>query len=479
MSPFQLLNILWRRAWIVALVFASTMLGAGVLLYVLPPRYDAQATATIDPSQLDPVTGQATGIAGIRVMQGNLVALAKSQRVAVDVVRRLSLTSNAGLMAAYRNSDSVGRIDAADWIAADLLRGLDARFNEGTNVLVITYKSSNPLLVSQVANTFMAAFTDAAIDAKVSGAQQIAQWFEPQIDKLRLEVEEARQRVMRYQTANRLAPTGTNDVEMSSLQQATNDLSTARAELLKVRTALSQNLDTPEGQSAPQPFDSPLMQSLKNNLAATLSEIGKLQASVGANNPRLLALVATHRSIIQQINTERREIRAQLERRLKTLDAEVASFEGARADQLASVLSIQEQRGQLAMLGRDLEVKQERYVSAMRASSAARLQGQLSFSNIAPLDRAVTPIAPSFPKPMLVIPAALAAGLGLGMILALIVEAFNRKIRVVRDLEFAALVPTLGVLLSGPGAGRRLFSNSQTTQAARPARLQNGAKRHA
>lgn len=472
MSPFQLLTILWRRAWIVALVFASAMLAAGLLLYILPPRYEAQATATIDPSQLDPVTGQATGIAGIRVMQGNLVALAKSQRVAVDVVRRLALTGNSALMAQYRASDSAGRVDAADWIAAELLRGSDARFNEGTNILIITYRSSNPLLVSQVANTFMAAFTDAAIDAKVSGAQQIAQWFEPQIEKLRLEVEEARQRVMRYQTANRLAPTGTNDVEMNSLQQASNDLATARAELLKVRTALSQNLDVAEGQTAPQPFDSPLMQSLKSNLANTLSEIGKLQASVGANNPRLLALVATQRSITQQINAERREIRAQLQRRLKTLEAEVASFEGARADQLASILSIQEQRGQLAMLGKDLEVKQERHIAAMRASSTARLQGQLSFSNIASLDRAVTPIAPSFPKPTLVIPAAMAAGFGLGVILALIVEAFNRKIRVVRDLEFAALVPQLGVLLSGQGPARRRFRITRTVGQAIPAALQ-------
>lgn len=462
MSPSQILTILLRKAWIIVVVLVSTVFAAGVLLYVVPPRYDAVTTATVDPSQSDPVTGQVVGANGQRILQGNMVALAKSQRVSQDVVRRLNLTSNPSLMNQYRTSDSVGRVDAVDWIATELLRGIEARFNEGSNVLTITYKSANPSLAAQVANTFMAAFADAAIESKVSGAQQTAQWFEPQTEKLRQEVEDARQKMSRFQAAQKLAPTGqggTGDIDMSALQQISSEVSTTKAEILRVRTALAQNVDSGNGDTAAQPFDSPLMQSLKSNLANAVSEIGRVQTSVGANNPRLTGLVATQRSLQQQINAERKEIRASLERRLLTLEAQLGSIEKARADQLASVIAIQEQRDLLGLLGRDLEVRQERYMSAMRASASARLQGQLSFSNIAVLDKAVVPISPAFPKPRLVIPAALAAGLGLGTILALIAEAMNRKIRVARDLEFAASVPALGVLLSSTAApARRLRS---------------------
>ena len=458
MSPSQLLTILGRQAWIVAIIFVSTLSAAGLLLYVVPPRYDAQATATIDPSQSDPVTGQAVGMSGLRVLQGNLVALAKSQRVGQEVARRLNLTNNPVLMAQYRNSNSVGRVDAIEWIGAELTRNIEARFNEGTNVLVITYKSANPLLAAQVANTFQAAFADAAIEAKVAGAQQTAQWLEPQTEKLRQEVDEARQKMSRFQTAQKLSPTGQGglgDTDMGALQQISTELANARSEILRVRTALAQNGEVAGGETAPQPFDSPLMQSLKNNLATTAAEIGRLQASVGANNPRLAGLVATQRTLQQQIQAERAEIRASLQRRLATLEAQVVSIENSRSDQLSKVIAIQEQREQLAMLGRDLEVKQERYVSAMRASAAARLQGQLSFSNITILDKAVVPVSPSFPKPAQVIPAAIAAGLGLGVIIALIAEALNRKIRVARDLEFAAQAPMLGVLLSSKAARPR------------------------
>src|SRR3984893_19380727 len=99
MSPLQVLSILWRRAWIVVLTFASTMLGAWGVVKRLPPRYDAVATASIDPAQTDPVTGVPVGGGSMRLLQANLVNLVKSHRVAVMVVKRLNLVSSPRLVA--------------------------------------------------------------------------------------------------------------------------------------------------------------------------------------------------------------------------------------------------------------------------------------------------------------------------------------------------------------------------------------------
>src|SRR5215471_15384230 len=160
MSPLQILSILWRRSWIVALTFAATMLGAGAVLWLIPPRYDAVATASIDPGQTDPVTGQLAGGGATRLLQGNLVNLVKSHRVAVMVVKRLNLVANPTFVAQFRASDAIGRLDVTDWIADDLLTRLDAGFPEGTNTLSIKYKSPSAILSAQVANAFLSAFTD-------------------------------------------------------------------------------------------------------------------------------------------------------------------------------------------------------------------------------------------------------------------------------------------------------------------------------
>jgi uncharacterized protein involved in exopolysaccharide biosynthesis len=54
MSVSQILVILLRRAWIVMLALLTTVIVAGGVLLFVPGRYDAVATASIDPGNLDP-----------------------------------------------------------------------------------------------------------------------------------------------------------------------------------------------------------------------------------------------------------------------------------------------------------------------------------------------------------------------------------------------------------------------------------------
>ena len=79
-------------------------------------------------------------------------------------------------------------------------------------------------------------------------------------------------------------------------------------------------------------------------------------------------------------------------------------------------------------------------------AAQARLQSKLTFANISVLDKATPPIAPAFPKPFVVIPVGIGAGLAMGLLLALIVEALDRRVRVPADLEFAASSPLLGII---------------------------------
>ena len=62
------------------------------------------------------------------------------------------------------------------------------------------------------------------------------------------------------------------------------------------------------------------------------------------------------------------------------------------------------------------------------------------------LDKATPPIEPAFPKPLVVIPVGVAAGLVLGLLLALLAEATDRRVRFPVDLEYAASAPFLGSL---------------------------------
>ena len=114
----------------------------GVLSFV-PGRYDAVATATLDAGGPNPVTG-GLDRTQLGLAQGNMIELIKSQRVAVDVVKRLNLTANPQTQASFRRSDSFGRESIDDWMASAIAPNVDPKFNIGSNVLSIKYKSGDP-----------------------------------------------------------------------------------------------------------------------------------------------------------------------------------------------------------------------------------------------------------------------------------------------------------------------------------------------
>lgn len=451
MSPTQILSILSRRAWIIILAFISTLAGAGGIMLLVPPRYDAITTASIDPGQVDPITGQSSGASAmVRIVQGNMVALAQSQRVATEVVKRLNLSRNPDMASAYQNSNSRDRMSIEEWIASEfLLKNVEARFAEGANVLSIKYKTRSPTQAALIANTFMSAFVDTAVEMKTASAQQTARWFEPQMEKIQAELKIARDKLAKFQRENNLvAVKDGNDSESSQLSAVTSELSNARSQLVLLQSQTGDVGATARKNLSLLP-DSPTLVTIKGNLATVTAEISKLRGEIGDNNPKLVNLLATKRSLESQIATE-------VAARNKSLQDQIQFLEKSRADQLQRMISIQSRRDELTGLQREVEARQEQVDNATKVAGQARLQSRLSFANISVLDNATPPGSPAFPKLFIVMALAVGAGGALGVILALLAEAFDRRIRVNTDLEYAAGAPLLGTLLSSLPPSRRL-----------------------
>ena len=207
MSVSQILVILLRRAWIVLLALLTTVIVAGGVLLFVPGRYDAVATASIDPGSVDPISELSPGGGSIMLMQGNILELVASERVAIDVVKRLNLTNNSAVQENFRKSPSFGRESIEEWMADGLVGNVKPEFVMGTNVLAIKYKSGDPNQAALIANAFLAATIDGSVAMKAAEADQTAQWFAPQLDELRKELEDARTALQTFQTkTNMVAP---------------------------------------------------------------------------------------------------------------------------------------------------------------------------------------------------------------------------------------------------------------------------------
>jgi polysaccharide biosynthesis transport protein len=446
-SVSQILVILLRRAWIVVLSLLTTVIVAGGVLLFVPGRYDAVATASIDPGNPDPVSQMETGMGTIGLMQGNIISLVTSQRVSVDVVKRLNLADNPAVQANFRKSPSFGRESVEEWMAAGLIRNVDPKFLMGTNVLAIRYKSGDPNQAALITNAFLAATIDGSVAMKAAEADQTARWFAPQLDELRKELEDARVALRAFQSkANMVAPGLGADKETNQYVAIGSELAGARAGLTALQSRLtSGSTDLSNDPSDP---DLQMLSGLKEKLSSAEAEMSAAKGVIGSNNPKMVAQQANMATLRKQISDATDKMLVHLKDRIATVQTQIASLEQEQEQAQKALIDIQAQRDHLGQLQRDVEFRAEQLNARERAAEQARLKSKLTFSDMTVLDKAFPPVDPAFPKPFVVMPVGIAAGLALGLILALLAEAADRRVRFPVDLEYAAPAPFLGELVS-------------------------------
>jgi polysaccharide biosynthesis transport protein len=443
-SISHVLVILLRRGWIVVLALLTTMIVAGGVLLFVPGRYDAVATASIDPGNVDPIS-ETSGGAPIVLMQGNILQLVTSQRVAVDVVKRLNLTANSLAQQSFRGSNSFGRESIDEWMASSLVKNVDPKFTMGTNVLAIKYKSGDPNQAALIANAFLASTIDGSVAMKAAAADQTARWFAPQIEELRKDVETARAALQAFQAqTNMVAPTEGGDSETSQYMAIAGQLSAARAQVDTMQSRLaSGSTDLSNDPSDP---DLQILANLKEKLSSSQSSVEAAKGIIGSNNPKMMAELAGQASNRKQLGDATEKMRQHLKERIGVTQAQIAALEKEQAQAQKILITVQGQRSRLGELQHDVVFRSDQLNARERAADEAKLKSKLTFSDMTVLDKATPPLEPAFPKPLLVIPVGIAAGLVLGLLLALLAEATDRRVRFPIDLEYAASGPFLGSL---------------------------------
>jgi polysaccharide biosynthesis transport protein len=465
-SVSQILVILLRRVWIVALTLLSTVIVAGGVLLFVPGRYDATATASMDPGNLDPLS-EGGGLGAIGLVQGNILSLVASQRVAVDVVKRLNLTENPAVQENFRKSPSFGRESIEEWMAAGLVHNVVPGFAMGTNVLTIKYKSGDPNQAALIANAYLAATIDGTVAMKAAEADQTAQWFAPQLDALRKELDDARAALQDFQAkTNMVAPNegAGADKETAQYMAIATELSGARAGLTALQTRLTNG--STELSNDPSDPDLQILAGLKEKLSSAETDIVTSKGVYGANNPKVVAQQTNLTTLRKQIGDATEKMRGHLKERISLAQAQIASLEAELDTAQKSLIAVQAQRDRLGQLQHDVGFRFEELNARQRTAEQAKLKSKLTFSDMTVLDKATPPVYPAFPKQFVVMPVGIAAGLGLGLVLALLAEAADRRVRFPIDLEYSTSAPFLGALDGARGSRSRIGSSRRSLRPA-------------
>jgi polysaccharide biosynthesis transport protein len=139
------------------------------------------------------------------------------------------------------------------------------------------------------------------------------------------------------------------------------------------------------------------------------------------------------------IPEQARQLADNLDRRVQQLDARIAA--SARDMQQIPVRATEEARRE-----RNVDLAASIYSELQSAYEAARLAELSSAPDVRVLDRAVMPTQPLKDVLLMVIAGGLLAGLGLGVVLALLLDRFDRRIRYPEQVSRELGLPILGAI---------------------------------
>lgn len=441
---FQQFLLILRARWLtVVLTFVLIVGGTLGVSLLLPKKYTASAALLVDVKAPDPLYGA--------LMQGMIapgymatqIDIIQSERVARRVVRMLKIDENASARRQWQEeTEGKGSIEA--YFAELLGKQLEVKPSRESNVINISYKSAEPQFAAVIANAFAQAYVDTNVELRADPAKQYAGWFDARTKGLREQLESAQGRLSQFQRDNGITNVDERlDVENARLQELSSQLVAMQA--LRTESS-SRQAQTRNTETLPEVLQSGLVQSLKADVARQDAKLKDLSSQYGPNHPLVLRAVAEGQALRAKLEAEVTRVAGGVGTNNRVNVQREAEIRASLEAQKKKVLSIKQQRDEIAVIQREVENAQKAYDLTAQRLVQTNLESQTQQTNIVVLNPAVEPTEPSSPKLLLNTLLSIFVGTMLGVGLALLLELFNRRVRSPEDIVEALGLPVIGYL---------------------------------
>ena len=462
-------RILRRRGRVIGYVAASVI--AVALLYILlaTTRYTATSTVVIDSRHANvtdttqPVlSSYGTDDATIESQALLIQSVATLQRV----VDRLKLTEDDEFFPQPGFLDPIKRIisslfssesgeaapdNAAQTVSVGLVQKQLKVVRQGTTFLVdINRSSKSPRKAAMIANAIADAYLEEQVRAKFDVTRTAAKWLNGQLDSLKARVVASEKAVEDFRAANNLAVSQGVTLNDQQITDLNNKLISARAETAEARAKFEQVQQLAKSGGDPGGINAAISSDIITKLRTQYADIAKNEADLTSKYGPRHPLVA---SVHAQLKDTQRLIDQEIKRILQSTahDYDVAkSREKSLQNSLDQLQNVSSESGQaqvrLHELQREAEANRTLYESYLARAKETSSQESLEMPDSRIVTKASIPLKPSSPKTLLILGLAIVLGGGGGLVLALLLDYLDSRIKTLEQAEAISGVPALAAL---------------------------------
>ncbi|MBV8358914.1 MAG: polysaccharide biosynthesis tyrosine autokinase [Deltaproteobacteria bacterium] len=452
--------IVRRKRFILVLVIAA-LLGAGVLVCVMPPSYVATSTILIDHRapkiEIKPAGSETQGLSDeetdnyygtqYKVLQSRSLALRVIQDLALQdspLFNSRPLLTRLGIQTGNRQSKAQIRQKEID----SYLEHLTVKPQSGTRLVTISFSAPDPLLAARIANAHVRAYVAQGAELRNEASTTARQFLETKLQEVKERVEKSEAALNDYRRQRGIVAAPSEDktrVLTQRLADLEKALTAAETERIGLETE-THLVRAGDYDSLPMVISSALIQNLKQEYAKAEANYASLASQFKPDYPEL-----------EEINAHRNELRSRLDREMQQVAAGIEwSYKAAvaREDELrkkvdaekAEAAALNDASLQDALMAHEVESDQTLYRNVLAKINEMGVVGGAPPTEVSIIDQAEPPSGPSSPQKALILASAGMVSLFLGICVALLLDRIDDTFKDPDQVERSLALPCLGLV---------------------------------
>lgn len=455
--------------WLITAIIGATVAAALVATLLQTPRFTASSTIQINDSsgriladQGDDSDVLGAGDYDTERFLKTQVDVLQSRGLAMRVAQKLKLTGNPQFYASQEVAAPAASasVDSNRSQVIGLLQAyLKVNLPRDSRIVTINFESTDPQLSAKIANAYAGEFIQANLQRKFDSSSYARNFLSEQLEDAKVRLADSERSVNAYAREAGLINMGDarggadsdlsvqagSSVTASSLLQLNTAANAATARRIEAE-GLWRSVSAGPLLSSQSVISNPTVISLLSQRSAIEAALSQERARHLDDYPAVRAKVeelATINRLLQQTaGNVRNSIRAQFQSAQEAERQLYLKVGELKNDTLAE----QDRTVQYGLLAREAETNRQVYDGLLERFKQLNAVAGVSLSNVAIIDIAETPGAPSSPNLLKNLLVGLIFGIGAASLTVFLKDQFDDSIRVPEDVEAKLDLPLLGVV---------------------------------
>jgi capsular exopolysaccharide synthesis family protein len=345
--------------------------------------------------------------------------------------------------------------DRRNAIVEAVMEGLSVKAVRNSQLVAISFESTNPKLAAQVPNALADIYIENDLDAKMAMTNKAAEWLTKRVEGLRKKLSQSEKTLQQYIESHGLVNVaGVKTLATKQIEETAATLVEAHLQLAKVENVYKQvqNLrgkSSSTYESIPAIVNHPLIQNLKQAEMEAARKISELRGRYGKKHQKMVAAQAELDATRKHIATQIQRAIDRITKEYELAQANVKTLEGILETNKKKIQAINRKEYELSVLEREVEINRQLYdlfLTRFKETDASQDVQALQSTVGRVVEPAIVATIPYKPQKKRIVIISLILGLIFSTLLAFFLEYLDNTLKNSEDVEQKLGLPLLSAL---------------------------------